>query len=146
MCTTFHFFTLISEDGNRNGRWAHRYVTKCVYIVCICVWGSQQACGELYSTLRYIGKPEKFPFQRGGNIEKRGQVSSEQKTDRMLLQSTPSLRLPVTAITPPGPRAHLTTVSITCSASGIMGTRWGKWSAFPHLQGHMCESVCCIIS
>lgn len=68
----------------------------------MCVWGSQQACGELYSTLRYIGKPEKFPFQRGGNIEKRGQVSSEQNTDRMLQQSTPSPHLPVTAVTPPG--------------------------------------------
>lgn len=33
--------------------------------------GSQQACGELSRTLRYIGKPEKLPFQRGGTIEKR---------------------------------------------------------------------------
>lgn len=44
----------------------------CVYgvCVCMCVLESPHLGGELDSTLRYIGKPEKFPPQRGGNIEK----------------------------------------------------------------------------
>lgn len=65
-------------------------------------------CGELYSTLRYIGKPENFPPQRGGNLEKSAQVPSEQETDHMLLQSTPSPRLSIITVTLPG------AASLTC--------------------------------
>lgn len=45
-----------------------------VYTVCL---ESPDLSGELYITLHYIGKPEKFPPQRGVNIEKRLQVSPE---------------------------------------------------------------------
>lgn len=57
-----------------------------VYIarMCVSVCGSQRERGELYSTLRYIGKPEKFPSGggvgcRGERLEKTAQVLCEQE-------------------------------------------------------------------
>lgn len=63
-------------------------VVLCVYMVRMCasVCGSQHERAELYSTLRYIGKPEKFPSGGGvgwgvgiERLEKRAQVHCEQE-------------------------------------------------------------------
>lgn len=77
-----------------------------VYVsrMCVSVCGSQRARGELYSTLRYIGKPEKFPSGVGWGVGVRGlkrehRFAVNRKTDHMLLQSRPSAHLPVSSVT-----------------------------------------------
>lgn len=78
------------------------YMSKCVYILCECVLRS-----ELCSTLRYIGKPEKFPSLWGGNLEKRAQVPTElQGTDHTPLESTLCPHLPVITLTTPLETQH----------------------------------------
>ncbi len=54
-----------------------QYVIKYVCILSMCVEESADRSGELYSTERHIGKPEKFPSQGGGNLEKRAWVPPE---------------------------------------------------------------------
>ena len=72
MCSTdFSCFKLFFEDGTPKNK--DLLLSVCVYMLCVCVCGggaSQQACGELYSKLCYIGKPEKLPFQRVGTLKR----------------------------------------------------------------------------
>lgn len=123
--TTCGLLVCACANANINIFWMNfpAYVSTCIYSMC--VPRSQQMCGELYSTLCYIGKPEKFPFQRGGNLEKRAQVLSQQETVYTLLLSTLSPHLTVTLL-------GVTTFTWPPWVYWTKGTKWGMCAYIVH--------------